>query len=140
MRDRNLLRGFFLVAIALAFGLPALNYPIGQFGHAGPGLFPLLVASMLGLVGIATLVRARFAQPSSMDFNMRNIAIILGSLCGFALLSHFIGMVVGIVFLVFFSTLAGSSYSARRNAKVAAGLVAIAFLFHHFLGVQLPLY
>ena len=141
MNDRNLLRGLFLLAISLAFGIPAaLNYPIGQFGHAGPGLFPLLVCGMLALVGIAQVVRSRFAARSPMDFNFRNIAIILSSLVGFALLSHFVNMILGIVFLVFCSGFAGTSYSWKRNLKIAAVLVAIAFAFQKLLGVSLPLY
>src|SRR3974390_1442623 len=50
MKDRNLLRGIVLIAIALAFGLGALRYPTGTLARAGPGLFPLMVASLLLLV------------------------------------------------------------------------------------------
>jgi hypothetical protein len=65
--------------------------------------------------------------------------IIMGSLIGFSLLSH-INMISGIVWLVFFSTLAGRNYSIKRNAMVAAALIAIAFIFQRGLGLQLPLY
>ena len=60
MNDRNLVRGIFLVALSLAFGVTAwLHYPIGDFSRAGPGLFPLGVSAMLLLVGIATVVRSQ---------------------------------------------------------------------------------
>ena len=49
-------------------------------------------------------------------------------------------MIVGIIFLVFFSTLAGTSYSVWRNVMIAAVLIAIAFAFKNGLGLQLPLY
>lgn len=140
MIDRNLARGLFLMAIALAFGVPAARYPLGDFSRAGPGLFPLLVSSMLFLVGAATVVRSRFSEREPLRISLRNIAIIVGSLAGFALLSHFINMIVGIVFLVFCSTLAGTNYSVSRNAKVAAGLVLVAFGFQKLLGLNLPLY
>ena len=57
MTNRNLLRGLFLVAIALVFGLGSLKYPTGSFERAGPGLFPLLVSSLLFLLGVVTVVR-----------------------------------------------------------------------------------
>ena len=86
MNDRNLVRGLFLVAIALAFGLRSLRYPIGSFSRAGPGLFPLMVSGLLLLIGVD---HRRCARASSsavpLDFNFKNIAIILASLCGFAL-------------------------------------------------------
>ena len=140
MNDRNLVRGLVLIAISLAFGLPALRYPIGEFSHAGAGLFPLMVSGLLLLIGVVTVVRARFVEHVPLDFQARNIAIILASLCGFALLSHFLNMTVGIVFMVFCSAFAGSSYSVMRNIKIAAGLIAVAFAFHKLLGLNLPLY
>ncbi len=56
------------------------------------------------------------------------------------MLSQYVNMILGIVFLVFCSTLAGTSYSLLRNVKIAIGLVAVAFAFKQFLGLGLPLY
>jgi hypothetical protein len=140
MNDRNLTRGLFLVAISLFFGLQALRYPIGQFSHAGAGLFPLMVSSLLLLIGLITVVRSRFDERVPMAFNPKNIAIILGSLCGFAVISAFLNMIAGIVFMVFASSFAASSYSVVRNLKISAGLVAMAFAFQKLLGLNLPLY
>ena len=85
------------------------------------------------------IVRSRFTERAAIYFNGKNILIIMGSLAGFALLSH-LNMIAGIVFLVFASAFAGTSYSVRRNAMVAAALVLIAFVFQKGLGLQLPLY
>jgi len=140
MNDRNLAKGVFLIAIALGFGLGALRYPLGDFSRAGPGLFPLLVGSILLLLGVATIVRSRFAERVPIHFNIRNIGLILASLCGFALISEWVNMIAGIVFLVFCASFAGSSYSVVRNLKIAGVLIAIALAFQKLLGVQLPLY
>jgi len=141
MNDRNLVRGLVLMAISLAFGLQALRYPIGDFARAGPGLFPLMVSSLLLLIGVSTVVRSRFVERVHLDFQMKNISIILASLCGFALISHLLNMTVGIAFMVFCASFAGSSrYSVLRNLKIAAGLIAVAFAFQKLLGFNLPLY
>ena len=140
MNDRNLARGLFLVAISLVFGLQALRYPIGTFAHAGAGLFPVLVSGLLLLIGVITVVRSRFDPKVAMEFNLKNIAIILASLCGFAVISAHLDMIAGLVFTVFFSSLAASSYSVVRNIKVSAGLIAMAFAFQKLLGLNLPLY
>ncbi|HEV7577029.1 MAG TPA: tripartite tricarboxylate transporter TctB family protein [Caldimonas sp.] len=140
MNDRNLARGLFLIAIALAFGLQALRYPIGHFSRAGAGLFPLMVSALLLLIGVITAVRSRFEERVPVDFNVKNIAIILSSLCGFAVISAYVNMIAGIVFMVFFSSLAASSYSTVRNLKISLGLVAMAFAFQKLLGLNLPLY
>ncbi|MDR6537094.1 tripartite tricarboxylate transporter TctB family protein [Variovorax soli] len=140
MNDRNLARGLFLVLISLAFGLQSLRYPIGDFSRAGPGLFPALVSGLLGLIGVATVIRSRFVERVRLDLNFKNIAIIMASLCGFAVLSMYLNMIVGIVFMVFCSTTAGTSYSWVRNVKISAGLVLMALAFQKLLGLNLPLY
>jgi hypothetical protein len=98
------------------------------------------MSSGLLLVGIATVVRSRFTERAPLTFNFRNIGLILGSLCAFAILSELLNMTVAIVTMVFIATLAGSNYSWVRNLKTAAGLVAVAFIFAKFLGLNLPLY
>jgi hypothetical protein len=139
MNDRNLLKGMFLVAVALVFGLGSLRYDVGHVARAGPGFFPLVVSSILGFLGASMIVRSRFMDKVPMTFNLRNLLIIMGSLVGFSLLSH-VNMISGIVFLVFCSTLAGRTYSIKRNAMISAVLVGIAFIFQKGLGLQLPLY
>ena len=128
------------MAISLAFGLTALRYPIGDFSRAGPGLFPVMVSAMLLLIGVSTVIRSFFVEPVKLNFSFRNIAIILGSLCGFALISMYVNMIAGIIFMTFCSTLAGTSYSWVRNVKIAAGLIAMALALQRLLGLNLPLY
>ncbi|CAN7363422.1 tripartite tricarboxylate transporter TctB [Acidovorax sp. Leaf76] len=140
MVNRNLARGVVLMALALGFGLPSVGYSLGKLSHAGPGLFPFIVSCMLFAIGVITVVRSRLVAPAPLNFQVRNISIILGSLCGFAALSHYVNMIAGIVFLVFCSGFAGTSYSVVRNLKIAAVLVGIAFMFQKLLGVNLPLF
>lgn len=141
MNDRNLVRGLFLAVIALAFGLQSFHYSIGQFSHSGPGLFPLMVSGLLLLIALITLVRSRYVERHTLDFNAKNIGLILGSLCGFALISEHVNMIAGIVFMVFFASMAASgAYSVVRNLKVAAGLVLVGLAFQKLLGFNLPLY
>ncbi len=140
MNNMNLVRGLVLMAIALIFGIGALNYSIGQFSRAGPGLFPLMVSCLVFLIGLISVVRSRFVAVVPLSYNLKNIALILLGLCGFALLSKHLNMIAAIVFLVFCSSFAATSYTVVRNLKISAGLIAIAFMFKNLLGLQLPLY
>jgi len=140
MNDVNLVRGLFLAAVSLAFGLGALRYPIGGLSHAGPGLFPLLVSSLLLVIAVITIVRSRFAEAKPLNATFKNIALILLSLGGFALGSKVINMTAGITFMVFVASLAGTSYSWKRNLQISAGLIAVAFAFQKLLGLNLPLF
>jgi hypothetical protein len=92
------------------------------------------------LIGALTVVRSHFYDPVPLDYGVKNIAIILLGLVGFAVISQYINMILAIVFLVFCSTLAGTSYSVVRNIKISVGLILVAFAFKNFLGLSLPLY
>ena len=138
--NRNFVRGLCLMAIALVFGGVSFNYTLGELSRSGPGLFPLLVSSFLFVIGVLTVVRSHFVDPVPLNYSLKNISIILASLVGFSLLSQFVNMILGIIFLVFCSTLAGTSYSLVRNVKISLGLIAVAFAFKHLLGLSLPLY
>ena len=139
MNDKTLVRGLFLMAIALGFGLTALTYPIGDFARAGPGLFPVVISTMLLAIGIATVVRSRFVPRVPLDFHLRNISLVVGSLIAFAVVSMYVNMITGIVVMVFLSTLAGSSYSWKRNVKIAIGQIIMAYVLVDLLGMNLPL-
>lgn len=140
MKNQHLVRGLFLAAVSLAFGLGALRYPIGAFSRAGPGLFPLMVSGLLLVIAIATIVRSRFVAPEPMHFDVKNISLVLLSLCGLAVLSLWLDMAVGITFMVFVATLAGTRYSWKRNVVISAGLIGVALAFQQLLGLNLPLF
>jgi len=99
-----------------------------------------MVSSFLFCIGLITVVRSHFDAPVPLNYNVKNITLVLLSLCGFVLASHYINMIVGIIFMVFCATFAGTSYSVVRNIKISAGLIAVAFAFKNFLGLNLPLY
>ncbi|MES3022835.1 MAG: tripartite tricarboxylate transporter TctB family protein [Pseudomonadota bacterium] len=139
MINQKVMRGAALVVIALFFGVQSATYHLGTFAQAGPGLFPLMVATIVGLIGLVMVVQARFEEVELMEFPLKNVTIIVASLVGFILIAKYLTMIPAIVFLVFLSALAGSDYSVSRNIKISIALVAIAFALYYFLGLQLEL-
>lgn len=139
MRNQKVLRGFALIAVALFFGLQAATYHLGTLAKAGAGLFPLMVSGAIGLIGLVMLVQSRFEQVVTMSFSLKNIGVILASLIGFVLISQHLTMLLAIPYLVFVASLAGTRYSVARNLKISGVLIGIAFGFHYFLGLNLPL-
>jgi hypothetical protein len=140
MINENLVRGVFLAAVALAFGLGALRYPMGELGRAGPGLFPLLVSSLLLIVAILTIIQSRLIPAIPLSVNFKNIFLILLALVAFVMLSKFLNMMVGIIVMVFVASLAGTTYSWKRNLQVSAGLIVVAIAFEKLLGLNLRLW
>ena len=139
LNNRNLLRGVFLMVVALIFGVGAQHYPLGSLSRAGPGMFPTIVSGVLFLIGLTIAARAFFNQPERMALQFRSIVIILVSLAGFAFISTYAGMLVATVFMTFCSAIAGVSYSWVRSAIISVCLIAIALVLQYGLGLNMPL-
>jgi predicted tellurium resistance membrane protein TerC len=141
LTNRNFVRGICIMIIALLFGGVAIsNYKIGELSRSGPGMFPLMISCFLFVIGLITVARSPFIERVELDYSVKNIALIIVSLVGFVLISEHINMILGIIFLVFVSTFAGTSYSVARNIKISLGLIAVGFAFKNLLGLSLPLY
>ena len=55
------------MGIALLFGLNSFRYQLGDLSRAGPGLFPLIVSSILFLIGAITVLTTRFMPREKLE-------------------------------------------------------------------------
>jgi len=140
MVNQNTWRGLLLAAVALLFLLQAPSYPMGSLSKPGSGLFPVLVAGSLLIIGMAIVVRSHFIEAVPLDFHVRNIALIAASLVSFALVSEYVNMLAGIAVMTTMASLASDDFSIPRTAAITAGLCLVAIAMMKGLGVQLPLY
>jgi Tripartite tricarboxylate transporter TctB family len=140
MVNQNAARGLLLAAVGLLFLFQAPRYAIGSLSEPGPGLFPVIVACILLVIGIAIVVRSHFSEAVALDFRFRNIALIVASLVGFALVSDYVNMLVGIAVMVTMASLASDDFSIPRTAAIIVALCLVAVAMQKGLGVQLPLY
>jgi hypothetical protein len=138
--NQNTGRGFLLSAVALLFLLQAPKYTLGNLSHPGPGLFPVLIASLLLLIGAVIVVRSHFIEPVPFEFRFRNIALIAAGLIGFALVSEYVNMFAGIAVMATLASFASDDFSIQRTATIIAALCLVAIAMKKGLGVQLPLY
>lgn len=140
MANTNVVKGAFLVVVALFFGVQAYQLPFGSLGAAGPGLFPLLVSGLVLLIAFAVVLRSRFLAPEPLDFRFKNIAIVAVSIVLFAVFSEHVNMLAGVFALVLVSAMASEKYHLLRNLTVAGCLALVALLMQLGLGFQLPLF
>ena len=140
MVNQNTGRGLLLAAVAFFFLVQAPKLTIGSLSRPGPGLFPVMVASLLLLIAIVIVVRSRFIEAVPLDFRFRNIALIAASLVTFTLVSEFVNMLAGVAVMVTLASLASEDFSIPRTATIVGALCLIAFAMKRLLGVQRPLY
>ena len=66
------------MVIALVFGSVSVTYKVGLFVRPGPGMFPLIVSSLLFMIGLFMVVRARFVAAVAMDYKSDRDRLING--------------------------------------------------------------
>jgi hypothetical protein len=140
MINQNTGRGLLLAAVALLFLVQAPRYTFGSLSKPGPGLFPIIVAGLLLIIGIVIVVRSQLMEAAPLDFRFRNIALITAGLVSFALVSHYVNMLAAIAVLTTMASVASDDFSIPRTAAIIVTLCVIAVAMQKGLGVQLPLY
>ena len=54
---KDILSGLIFLGFGAAFGYAATGYPLGTAFRMGPGYFPLVLAGVLALLGVAIVVK-----------------------------------------------------------------------------------
>jgi hypothetical protein len=123
---KDLSAGLLFIAIAALFALGTLDLDLGTPLKLGPGAFPLLLAGVLGLLGLIILANA-FRTPGSDIVAMpwRGVLLILLAPIIFGLTVRGLGLAAAIAVVV-----AVSAYASRRmSLKLAGALVVGLTLF-----------
>ena len=138
---KNLLAGLIFVGIGVAFAYASLGYQIGTAFRMGPGYFPLVLAGLLIILGIAILVSAFRDGPDAEQMERvpwLAVVLILGSLVFFGVTVRGLGVVPSLFITTFLS-----AFASKRTGFVGAILIATALVvicYAIFLeGLSLPL-
>lgn len=139
---RDFWAGAIYLALALAVVWIGRNYQAGSSARMGPGYFPTVLASLLGVLGVISIVRS-FLRPGEAIASIawRPLALVIGAVVLFALLLPVAGVVVALSALIVVGAMA-SRYSRIDVKSVAAMAGLIAFcvvVFVKGLGVPMPL-
>lgn len=133
--------GVMYLAIGLGATLMARRYNMGTAVRMGPGFFPMVLAALLGLVGLASVVRSFCHDGETIvPLAWRPLSLVLGSIVLFGLLIRGLGLGPSVLLTV----LIGASASARFRwrAAVPLALATAAFsiaVFVKALGAPFPI-
>ncbi|MGW9229790.1 tripartite tricarboxylate transporter TctB family protein [Pseudorhizobium sp. NPDC055634] len=137
----SLLGFFFTLTGCVAFAI-AIQYPFGTSGRMGPGYFPVIVAGLLVLTGIAVLVRSMSSSGEELQaVRWKPMLLVPGAIVVFALAVEPLGLLVAVVLLLVLS--AATSIKFRLDPKALVGSVVFAgvccILFVQLIGLPMPI-
>jgi hypothetical protein len=134
--------GSLFVVVGLAALLIALGYPFGTADRMGPGYFPVIISTLLGLTGIAILMRAGLASSESIrPARWMPLVIVPCAVILFGLLVEQLGLFLAVLMLSVGAATASISFrlSWKATAGAAAFSVVCAVVFVKLLGLPIPI-
>jgi Tripartite tricarboxylate transporter TctB family len=138
---KDLLAGGTFVAFGLAFAITSSTYEVGSALRMGPGYFPLVLGSILVVLGILIAVKA-FVAGEGGDLGpvpWKALALLVTALLFFGFTVRGLGLVPSLLVTVFLAAMAGRNARVIPAVVIAASLTALSVLiFVIVLQLRLP--
>ena len=138
---KDLLAGATFVAFGLAFAITSATYEVGSALRMGPGYFPLVLGSVLVVLGILIAVKG-FVAGEGDDIGpvpWKALALLVVALLFFGFTVRGLGLVPALLVTVLLSALAGHRARVIPAVVIAACLTALSVLiFVIVLQLRLP--
>jgi hypothetical protein len=127
------------LAIAIYFGVGSLTQPLGTITRMGPGLFPLALAIILGVLGLAILLRGFRRADEPLRFPpLRSLLVLLPPLV-FALTVRGLGLGPAIALVALVAALANPGMKPATLAALTATVtIFCVVVFSWGLDLSLP--
>jgi putative tricarboxylic transport membrane protein len=138
---KDLAAGAVFAAIGFAFMAGALTLDIGSAFKMGPGYFPLLLSSLLALLGLVIMAKSVNMPPETIGMvPWRGLVLILAAPVIFGATVRGLGLLIALPLVIFAATAASRRAGLAAAAALVLGLTIFCFLvFSYGLGLPLPL-
>jgi hypothetical protein len=139
----DLLCGAIFIAFGLFFGVLAVTYDVGTPFQMGPGFFPLVLGTILTLLGVLIAVSGLFNEEETPlgVVPWRAIVLLPLAFIFFGLTVRNLGVVLSLLVTTLLATYASQRTGVIEGMLIAAGLtVASVLIFIVGLQLRLPLF
>jgi Tripartite tricarboxylate transporter TctB family len=149
--QKDFFSGLLFIAVGVAFAWGATNYKVGDAARMGPGYFPLLLGSLLAVLGLVVTFNALVVETEDGDpigsiawkplFFIISANLIFGVLLGGlpSINLPFMGLIAAIIALTFIAALAGDEFKFKEVTILAIILAIVSYLtFIVALKLQFP--
>jgi hypothetical protein len=138
---RDLAAGLAFIAASLAFGIGSLNLPLGTPLRMGTGFFPLALSILLGIIGLAVVVRSFTSSGGAIgEFSLRGMLLLVLAPVVFGLTIRGLGLAAATAITVAMASLSSRMVTSRMTILLTIGLTLFCVIvFHFLLGLPIPL-
>ena len=140
--QRDFWSGVMFIIIGAGFAIGATNYSMGAAARPGPGYFPLILSSIMVLLGAIVLFKSLTVEVEGGDpigaIAWRPLVVIVAAITVFGLLLPRLGMIITIPILIFMTSLAGDEFKWKGVVVAAVVLTLMAWVIF-IVGLKLTI-
>ena len=151
--QKDFYSGLLFMGLGIAFGWGALGYKLGDAGRMGPGYFPLILGSLMTILGVVIAFKALAVKTEGGDrigsWAWRPLVFVLSSNLVFGVLLGGLssiklpsaGLIAAIYGLTIIASLAERRFHSRDVLILATVLAAISYVtFIALLNLLMPVW
>lgn len=138
---QDVLGGLGLTALGVFAAFYAQRYEFGDLNRMGPGFFPVVLGSLLAVLGLVIALPAWLRKGPAVEVKWKTFALVMISLVAFALTLKWLGLILATVLSVVLSTLADDDTRWKSRLLIAAGVAVVTYAVFGFgLKMSLPVW
>ncbi len=137
--NKDRVGGVLLLVLGIAIVAQGLEYRMGALTRMGAGFVPVVLGTLLALVGVAISVTAEpgdFGTAKSMPTEWRGWLCVIGGVLAFVVFGTYGGLVPATFLSVFIAAL-GDRGNSVRTAAILAGGITVAGVLIFVLGLKM---
>jgi hypothetical protein len=143
--EKDFWSGIMFLVVGIGFAVGATNYSMGTAARPGAGYFPLILSTILAILGAIILFKSLTIETEGGgrigSIAWRPLSIVVGAIILFGVMLPRLGLVVTVPVLITVVSLAGDEFKWRGVIIAAAVLTAFAWaVFVWGLGLTIPLW
>jgi Tripartite tricarboxylate transporter TctB family len=138
---KDVLSGVLFVALGTGAVVVAQDYATGSSAQMGPGYFPIVIGSLIAILGLFQLIRALLRPQSSepvLQWEIRPLSFLLIAVLIFAVAIDAFGLIPAVVALVLIGRLAAREGSLLELATMIVVLTTLSVGIFVY-GLNMPL-
>ena len=140
--QRDFWSGVMFIVVGGGFAIGATNYSMGVSARPGPGYFPLMLSTIMVLLGAIVLFKSLTIETEGGDpigaIAWRPLIVVVVAITVFGLLLPRLGMIITVPILIFITSLAGDEFRWKGVLTAAVVLTAASYMIFIF-GLKLTI-
>jgi hypothetical protein len=143
--EKDFWSGIMFTVVGVVFAVGATNYSMGSGARPGPGYFPLILSTILAVLGAILLFKSLTIETEGGDpignIAWRPLLVIVAAITIFGAMLPRLGLFVSVPILIIIVSFAGDEFSWRGVLVTAASLTVFSWLiFVAGLKLTIPLW